>query len=181
VAIVGAGAVGLAAVMASKILGCTEILAADINPQRLAVARDLGATAVAELDPTASPQQWQEQIGVRTHMVDTTGAPELINVQIRCLEAEGTLGLVSAAQPLLISPRDLARRKLTLLVEGNANPQTFIPELIDHWRQGRLPIEKLIRSYALSDINQAEADASNGQTIKPVLLPNGARRSGHEI
>jgi aryl-alcohol dehydrogenase len=105
----------------------------------------------------------------------------LIQAEIRCLDAEGKLGLISAARPLAISPRDLARRTVTLLVEGNADPQTFIPELIEYWRQGRLPIEKLIRTYALDQVNQAEADSASGETIKAVLLPRGSAGGAHEF
>jgi len=54
-------------------------------------------------------------------------------------------------------------------VEGDAHPRTFIPEMIDHYRKGRLPLEKLVRVYPFAEVNQAIADLSSGVTIKPVL------------
>jgi aryl-alcohol dehydrogenase len=170
-AVLGAGAVGLAAVMGATIAGASEILAVDLNPERLALARELGATKTLQLTPGGDPDEWRTQIGSWQYILDTTGSPSLISTAILCLEPGGTCGLVSAAQPLTISPRDLAGRRLTLLVEGNADPQVFIPQLVSHWQAGRLPVEKLIKTYPLSEINQAEQDARTGVTVKPVLIP----------
>ena len=56
------------------------------------------------------------------------------------------------------------------IIEGDAVPQTFLPQLLDLHAQGRLPIEKLIRTYDFDDIETAVADAASGSTIKPVLV-----------
>jgi aryl-alcohol dehydrogenase len=53
--------------------------------------------------------------------------------------------------------------------QGDANPRQFIPRLIELHRQGRLPYDRLIRSYAFDQINLAAQDAVQGRTIKPVL------------
>jgi aryl-alcohol dehydrogenase len=55
------------------------------------------------------------------------------------------------------------------LVEGHSVPQTFIPKLIDLWRAGRLPIDRLVRAYDFDQINEAAAAALAGDVIKPVL------------
>jgi aryl-alcohol dehydrogenase len=171
IAILGVGAVGLAAVMGAKIAGASRVLAVDLNPERLAVAQELGATQTLELGVGAGPDDWATGIGSWQYILDTTGSPPLINAALNCLEPGGTLGLVSAAHQIPLSPRALAGRHMTLLVEGNADPQLFIPELVSHWQAGRLPLEKIIKTYPLSEINQAEHDAKSGATIKPVLLP----------
>ncbi|MFC7582359.1 hypothetical protein ACFQYP_00100 [Nonomuraea antimicrobica] len=57
------------------------------------------------------------------------------------------------------------------ILEGDAVPQQFIPRLIELWRQGRFPFERLIRTYPLDDVNAAERDSAEGVTVKPVLLP----------
>jgi Zn-dependent alcohol dehydrogenase len=56
-------------------------------------------------------------------------------------------------------------------IEGDSNPDEFIPELIEHYRAGRLPFDKLIKTYPLSEINQAIADQHAGKCVKVVLLP----------
>ena len=60
---------------------------------------------------------------------------------------------------------------LILGSEGSAQPQDFIPRLIALWRAGRLPLERLVATYDLEAIDEAEADALAGRVIKPVLLP----------
>jgi aryl-alcohol dehydrogenase len=70
-----------------------------------------------------------------------------------------------------VYPATLAGKTLTYCYEGAAVPQLFIPALIDLWRRGRFPFDELITTYPLDQINEAEADAAAGTTIKPVLLP----------
>jgi aryl-alcohol dehydrogenase len=48
-------------------------------------------------------------------------------------------------------------------------PQVFIPKLIELWRAGRLPIDRLVRAYDFDQINQAADDALAGDVVKPVL------------
>jgi aryl-alcohol dehydrogenase len=57
------------------------------------------------------------------------------------------------------------------ILEGDAVPQLFIPQLIQLWKQGRFPFDKLITTYPLSQINQADAAAASGTAVKPVLIP----------
>jgi aryl-alcohol dehydrogenase len=56
------------------------------------------------------------------------------------------------------------------VIEGDAVPKELIPRLVELHRQGRLPLEKLIRRYDFGDIDVAFADAAGGETVKPVLL-----------
>jgi aryl-alcohol dehydrogenase len=60
---------------------------------------------------------------------------------------------------------------VTGVVMGSADPQQFIPQLVELWRQRRLPFDRLITQYDLSAVNEAAADSARGATVKPVLLP----------
>jgi aryl-alcohol dehydrogenase len=62
-------------------------------------------------------------------------------------------------------------RVITAVYEGDAVPQVEIPRLAGLWRQGRFPLEKLITTYPLSAVNDAENDLAAGRVLKPVLLP----------
>ena len=55
------------------------------------------------------------------------------------------------------------------IIEGDSVADVFIPQLIELYRQGRFPFNKLITYYDLADINQAAADSESGAVIKPVL------------
>ncbi len=84
-------------------------------------------------------------------------------------------GVSAAGQNLSISPRDLvfSGRSLLGTVEGDANPQYMVPHMINCYRSGNLPLDKLITTYDFNDINNAIQDLQEGRTIKPVLImPN---------
>ena len=71
---------------------------------------------------------------------------------------------------LLIAYLGAARRHVLGILEGDAVPQVFIPELIALWRQGRFPFDRLIGTFAFEDIDRAEQSSLSGEVIKPVLL-----------
>jgi aryl-alcohol dehydrogenase len=54
-------------------------------------------------------------------------------------------------------------------IQGDAPPGEFFPSLFEHWRAGRLPVERLIAYYDLAEVNRAVADSLSGKTVKPVL------------
>lgn len=49
-------------------------------------------------------------------------------------------------------------------------PEVFIPRLIELYRQGRMPFDRIMRTYAFADIEQACKDTTAGVTIKPILM-----------
>jgi aryl-alcohol dehydrogenase len=59
------------------------------------------------------------------------------------------------------------------IIEGDSDPDSFIPELFKLHLHGQLPLERLIHTYPLSDINQAIADQREGLCVKVVLLTQG--------
>ncbi|MGR6924517.1 hypothetical protein ACU635_60590 [[Actinomadura] parvosata] len=65
----------------------------------------------------------------------------------------------------------LAGRNLMGICEGDAVPPLHIPALVRLWQQGRFPFEKLITTFPLAHINEAEQAAVAGEVVKPVLLP----------
>jgi len=57
------------------------------------------------------------------------------------------------------------------IIEGDSHPDSFIPELIAHFKAGRLPLDRLIATYPLKEINTAIKDQSAGDCTKVVLIP----------
>ncbi len=71
---------------------------------------------------------------------------------------------------------DLSEGRKTLgIIQGDAVPQRFIPKLIDLYRAGEFPFDRLVKFYDLGEINRAIADAKRGDTIKPVLRIDDGR------
>lgn len=173
VAVFGAGSVGLAAVMAAALVGATTIIAIDLHPGRRALALELGATHVIDgADPELAAAVADVAGDGLDYTLDTSGVPSVILHAIKALGPRGSCGLVGvSATNLDLPPTLLVGRALTFLREGNADPHTFIPELIEHWKGGRFPYDRLVRQYPLDEINEAEKHCHSGETIKPVLVP----------
>jgi aryl-alcohol dehydrogenase len=172
VAVYGAGAVGLSAVMAAKLAGASPIIAVDLHANRRELARELGATHAFDGADPDLPAQITAATGGVDHALDTTAVPSVIMTAIATLTMRGSCAMVGAGTaPITFPPPLLSGRTITYLLEGGAVPHVFIPRLIDHWRRGDLPLDRLTRQYDLTAINDAERDSVNGDTIKPILIP----------
>ncbi|MFJ9565210.1 NAD(P)-dependent alcohol dehydrogenase [Streptomyces fuscichromogenes] len=173
VVVFGAGSVGLAAVMAARIAGATTVVAVDVHRNRLDLAEELGATHVLEGGDDIARRLRKTTRGGADYVLDTTGAPQVIRAGVDSLRPRGTIGLVAAqSRDLVLGPSALATGKnIKGILEGDAVPRLFLPRLIELWRQGRFPFDRLVRTYPLSEINTAERHAATGETVKPVLLP----------
>jgi len=113
---------------------------------------------------------------------DTTGAPNVILTAIGALRPTGVCGLVGVqTAPLTIAPNFLsAGRNVMGILEGDAIPQVFIPEMIALWRQGRFLFDRLVQTFAFEDIDRAEQSSLSGEVVKPVLLANCLKCHGDE-
>lgn len=170
----GAGAVGLSALMAASACGVQTIVAVDPVESRRRLARELGASTT--IDPTSDDvvDVIRELTGAgATHAIDTSASGPVINQAIGALAPRGTLALLGIGIPdFAMDVRSVISGGKTIrgVIEGDAVPQALIPRLIALHRDGRLPVEKLIRTYGFEQIDAAFADAADGSTIKPVLI-----------
>lgn len=173
IAVFGCGAVGLSAIMAAGIAGCTSILAVDRNPLRLATARKLGATQTFDASPDVAAQIIEASSGGVRFSIEAAGVPQALRQAVDCLASPGTCALISGVPQGTEVALDMAAfligKSLIGVVEGASVPQRFIPELIDHYRAGRFPIDQLITLYPFAHINQALEDSVAGSVIKPVV------------
>jgi aryl-alcohol dehydrogenase len=171
----GAGAVGLSAVMAARVAGATTIIAVDVVPSRLALAKELGATHTVnsrEVDMVDAIRQITD--GGVDFALESTGRSEVLSQGIDALGSLGAIGVVGAP-PLGtkaefdINSLLLGGRTIRGIVEGDSVPQTFIPQLVQLYQQGRFPFDKLVKFYPLDQINEAAGDSTSGVTLKPIL------------
>jgi aryl-alcohol dehydrogenase len=175
-AVVGTGAVGLAAIMTARMAGASNIVAIDIHEGRLNLSHELGATlTVNSRRSDAESEIWDLFPGGIPHILDTTGSSQAWDMAMRVLSRGGTFAFVTTPEPVetySISPFDLflkvACMKSVLL--GATNPREQIPQMLEWWSQGHFPIERLTRTYPLEDINVASKDAKSGRTIKPIIV-----------
>ena len=173
--ITGCGPVGLCAVMAARIAGCSTVIACDIVGSRLEMAKELGATHTINSKEVESVPEAARAItgGLGTHYaVDCTGIGACVRDSLNCTRPLGVCAVVGATQELTIHvENELMGTAKTLcgVVEGNCIPQLFIPKLIHYYKESRFPFDKLIRYYPFEEINQAFADTKSGKVIKAVL------------
>jgi aryl-alcohol dehydrogenase len=173
IAIFGVGGVGLSAVMAARLVGASRIIAVDVNPGRLQLAAELGATDTVDSSSGDAAAAIREITGGGADFsFNTTGVPEVWTAALDCLTMMGVASFVTAPRgpwSPAIFPMLAGGKSLKGILGGDAAPQLFIPMLADYWRQGRLPLEKLIRYYRFEEIGQAWQDTASGTAIKPVL------------
>ena len=172
----GLGAVGLGAIMAAKAIGCEPIIGVDVNASRLATAVELGATDT--INPTETDDLlWrvQELAAPGVHYAfDAVGHAGVIRQALESLRTAGhcvTVGFQGLEHEIVIDQGHLLLgRRLSGVIEGDSDPQTFVPKLIELYRNGQFPFDSLIKTFPFSEINEAIAAATSGEVIKPVLV-----------
>ncbi len=166
IAVFGAGTVGLAAVMAARSAACDPIVAVDPNPARRALAEALGATRCA--DPA--------ELGrLRVHhSVDAVGTGAVVRQALEVLRSPGhcaSVGFRGPRNEITIDQGHLLMgRRLSGVIEGDADPHAFIGELLALHRDGAFPFEQLVTAFAFEEINAAMDAAGRGDVVKPVVV-----------
>lgn len=176
IVVFGVGSVGLAAVMAAHVVGCTKIVAVDLKPSRLEAAQQVGATHT--IDPGATDnvvEAIQDITGGGAHFsLETTASPKVFRQAVDCLAQRGVCGLIGAAALGTEASFDmntiLFGRTIRGIIEGDSIPDLFIPKLVELILQGRFPLDKIVTQYPLAKINTAADDSLDGTAIKPVLV-----------
>lgn len=176
IAVFGTGAVGLGAMMAAIIEGCTTVIAIDIHDSRLELAKELGATHTINSMTEDLNERIKEITGGKgvDYSIDTTGVSAVMKSSIDVLAVRGV------AAPIAVTPNTLelntsqdlvpTNRTIIGVLMGDSIPQITIPQLIEYYKKGQFPIDILVKYYKFEDINQAAADSNSGKTIKPVVI-----------
>jgi aryl-alcohol dehydrogenase len=175
VAVFGTGSVGAAAIMAARVCGATTIIGVDLNADRLKLATELGATHAVN---AGDGNPVEAIMGITGAGVDcsleTTAHAKVIRQAVDCLAPRGTCGILGASNlgtemTLDVMHLMTAGRSIRGIVEGESTPEIFIPSLIELYRQGRFPFDKLVTFYPFDRINDAIHDSETGRAVKPVI------------
>jgi aryl-alcohol dehydrogenase len=178
-AVFGAGAVGLSAVMAAHRLPLSTVVAVDRVHSRLELALELGATHVVDtgMDDVAKALSEITDGQGLDHAIDTTGVPALLRTAVDALGIRGSCAVVGAppagTEVSFEVQSLLTGKQIVGVTLGDSEPETLIPQLVDLHRRGGLPLERLVRHYPLDQLNAAAGDMHEGRTIKPVVTFDG--------
>jgi aryl-alcohol dehydrogenase len=174
IAVFGMGSVGLSAIMAAVVVGSTTIIGVDVRPERLEMAKGLGATHTVHAGQTNPVEEIQKITGGgANYSLECTGIPDVLSQTLDSLALTGVCGLIGVApfgsRVSLDCQNILNGRTVRGIVEGDSIPEIFIPQLIDLYLQGRFPFDRMITFYPFDKIAKAAEDSEKGRAVKAVV------------
>lgn len=177
VLVVGLGGVGLSAILGAKAAGASKIIAADLNPEKRAIAKRLGAHHVLDSSKAGALENLRDLTGGGVDVaVEFAGAIPALDFAFQAAKRGGTA--VTAALPhpdarLQLSPVALVGMEKSLKGSylGSCVPSRDIPAYIELYKSGRLAVEQLItHTISLNEINEGFERLASGDAIRQVIL-----------
>jgi alcohol dehydrogenase len=169
VLVVGLGGVGMAAVLVAKATG-HRVIGVDALPAKLSLARSLGADVVYSPDDAVAA-------GIRAPVViEAAGHPVAFETAFALTAPGGTTVTVGLPRPdarSSLAPLTLTSEARTVVGSylGSSVPARDIPRYVDLWRQGVLPVEKLVSArVGLGDLNEAMDALASGSALRQLIV-----------
>lgn len=170
VVVVGLGGVGMAAVLTALSVPDVTVVAVDPATSKLGLATDLGAHRALTPDAAAAG-------GVKGHVViEAAGNVRALEGAIGLTGAGGTTVTVGLPHPdarITVSPLGFVAEGRSLVGSylGSAVPARDVPAFEQLWREGRLPVERLVSDrIALTDVNEAMDHLASGVALRQVII-----------
>ncbi|KUI69177.1 Aryl-alcohol dehydrogenase [Cytospora mali] len=180
VAVVGMGGVGLAAVMAAKNQKCRAIVGIDRVAARLELARSLGATHVFNTSDLSADEL---VVAVReatgglgaSVSIDTSAYPPLVAAQVEYTRNMAKIIQVGTGMPdahltIQMATFMVSGKQFFGAVEGHSRPKEYVPQMIRWWKEGKFPVERLIKFFDFENFEDAVKAMETGEVVKPVIV-----------
>jgi S-(hydroxymethyl)glutathione dehydrogenase/alcohol dehydrogenase len=176
VVVIGAGGIGLNVIQGAAIEKCEQIVAVDLRPPPLALAKQFGATHAIE-GSTELPAAIRELTGGRgaDFVFDTVGSPATLTAAIACTRKGGAVVLTGLSRQdaqgsIPMFPFVMQEKRLIGSVYGSGQPLKDIPRLVSLYQDGRLMLNELVsRTYALDKVNDALAALAASDGARGVI------------
>jgi alcohol dehydrogenase len=174
----GCGGVGLSALMAAVAVGAEPVIAVDAAPQKVEQARAFGATGGVEwqgsAEATAEAVRDASSGGV-DYAIEATGRPEAMEAAFLSTRKRGAAVLIGIPRegsmlslPAVTIPR--MERRVLGSIYGSTMAERDFPETLDLYRQGRMPIDRLVsHRLPLEEAERAFALMNSGEALRVVL------------
>jgi alcohol dehydrogenase len=175
VAVVGAGAVGLSAILTTGLWGAARVIAVDVNKFRLDKALEFGATDVVEAGPSAADQVMALTDGLGVDVsIEAVGYPETLLTAASLVRPGGTIANIGVhGVPVELPMQDMWIRNVTLTM-GLVDTAS-IPTLMKMVASGRIPAEKMgTHSFTFDQLHEAYdvfKNAAENSALKVVITP----------
>jgi len=172
----GLGGVGLSALLGAALVGAHPLVAVDVVPEKLSLARSLGATHTIEAGADAVEQVRDATSGGADYAFETVGSAEVLEQAYGATRRGGTTvtaGLPHPSQSFSVPAVSLVAEERTVKGSylGSSIPSRDIPRYISLYQAGRLPVDRLLSAtVGLDELNQAFDNLAAGRSIRQVLL-----------
>ena len=178
VAVFGLGGTGLSAVLGAVAAGASEVVAVDSREGVRELALELGASSAVEFG--ASAEYMASEVAAASsggvdHAFVTSSRPLAVRAAFLSTRARGTtvlLGIPRAGAELSLPALSIPRmeRRVVGSIYGSARPDRDFPMILDAYRQGRLPIDRLVtHRMPLEDVADAVDVMRRGEAVRAVL------------
>lgn len=174
-AVVGCGGVGLNIIQGCQLAGASQIIAVDVVPYKLELARKFGATHTLdskEVDPVKAVKELTGGLGAE-YAFEAIGSPDTARQAFDMLRAGGTavmVGVMGSAELRFPGMAFLDEKKVIGCQYGSARFREHMPKLIDLFLQGRLNMTELVtQRLPLSEVNRAFQLMRDGKVARSVL------------
>lgn len=176
-AVLGLGGVGFSALLGVVASGASEIIAIDLNEEKLKLARELGATATFNAGHPDCARQIRELTkGGVNYAFEMAGAIPALELAWNITRRGGSTisaGLPNPGLRFQLPPVSLVAEERTLRGSyiGSAVPTRDIPRYIDLYQRGKLPVQRLMgEQLALDDINEGFDRLATGHALRDVVV-----------
>ena len=178
VAVFGLGGVGLSSLLGAAACSAWPLVAVDVVPEKLALARELGAShCIDARDGDAGAQVRDATSGGADFSIETAGSERVLAEAYAATRRGGTtvsVGLPAPDRHFSVPAVSLVAEERTVKGSymGSAVPRRDIPRYVDLYRAGRLPVDRLLtHTLALEDINTGFDRLAAGTAIRQIILP----------
>jgi len=178
VAVFGCGGVGDSVIMGARLAGATTVIAVDVDPRKLAWAKEFGATETVDArdgDPVAKIKELTGGFGVN-YSFEAVGRPETTLQAMFCRDLAGTCVIIGVAGPQ--SQIDALPLGKFFDLGGQVKPSWYgdclptrdFPLLTAWYQQGRLDIDRVVtRVISLEEAEEGFHAMERGETLRSVI------------
>lgn len=178
VAVIGLGGVGLNAMLAAEMAGAQQVVAIDVHDDKMALARQLGATDTASAGDTDCVEKVRDITGGGVdYAFEMAGSVKAMDLAYRVTRRGGTTVTAGLSHP----QHKFEVQHVSLVAEersikgsyiGSCVPLRDVPRFIALYQQGKLPVDRLMSDrLPLEGLNAAFDRLASGHTVRQILTP----------
>ncbi|MGA0084801.1 MAG: alcohol dehydrogenase [Gammaproteobacteria bacterium] len=177
VAVIGLGGVGMAALLGAQMRGASPLIAVDLSPSKLELARKLGATHVFDAtNPDIVKEIREASQGGVDYAFEMAGSAQAMTLAYQITRRGGTTvtaGLPHPQTVFSVPQTGLVAEERTIKGSylGSCVPSRDIPRYIEWFQEGRLPVDQLLaETLSLEDINAGFDRLASGATLRQTVI-----------